>query len=502
MTVTQSLTVFDMGIDTHQEPVVYMRSDSHICIAEGFMPSSRVLLQCSAGREIIATLNVVSLHVLPAFYVGFSRIAMARLQVEHGAKITIKHAPLITSTSALRKKIYGNELSGDDINAIVRDIAAYRYRDIEIASFLCSCAGNNLTVREIIYLTKAMVNCGERLRWPGHEYIYDKHCIGGLPGNRTTPLVVAIASAAGLVIPKSSSRAITSPAGTADTMEILMQVALTQAQIQSVVADTGACLIWGGTIGLSPIDDIFIRLESALNLDGTGQLIASVLSKKIAAGATHVLIDIPCGDTAKVRTRADAERLSRLFTQVGTELGLRMRCIITDGEHPIGFGIGPAEEARDILSVLQCDDLAPQDLRHRSLLLAAELLDFSDGQGREKALIKATHILDSGLAWQQFQSIRMAQGIHTELPHAQYQQTQCAQHDGFIRKIDNRRLARLAKLAGAPLAVGAGLRLHVTINDKVSTGMALVTLCSDSQGALDYALDYFQYNADMFVIGE
>jgi thymidine phosphorylase len=496
----QQLIVLDMGIDTHQEPVVYMRDDCHICLAEGFMASSRVLVQ-SGNQHIIATLNVVAQHVLPVQHIGFSSVALQRLDVVSGAKVQVKHAPLVLSTSAVRKKIYGHELSDEEIRAIVADIRAHRYSDIEIASFLCVCAGHNLSANEIVSLTRAMVDCGKRLSWPNHKRLFDKHCVGGLPGNRTTPLVVAIASAAGLVIPKSSSRAITSPAGTADTMEMLMTVELSLEEIQHVVDKTGACLVWGGAVNLSPIDEMLIRIESALNLDGEGQLIASVLSKKIAAGSTHVLIDIPVGDTAKIRTQADAERLVDLFTDVGTALGLEMRCIISDGSHPIGRGIGPAEEARDVLAVLQGLEQAPKDLRQRALMLSAQLLDFANGEGIDKAVQTATEILDSGQAWLQFQRIADAQGARKPIPEANYHGTQYAKRSGFVRSIDNRRLARLAKLAGAPKERGAGLRLHVDVGDSVEKGMPLFTLFTDTLGERDYALGYFHDNRDLFDIG-
>ncbi len=495
------LIALDMGIDTHQEPVVYMRNDCHICRAEGFMANSRVMVR-SGEKRMIATLNVVAQYVLPTHHIGFSLVAFERLGIRTGAKVQVKHAPVVSSTSAVRKKIYGHELNDADIRAIVDDISAHQYSDIEIASFLSACAGYRLSEREIVSLTRAMVDSGKRLNWPGHKRIFDKHCIGGLPGNRTTPLVVAIVSAAGLVIPKSSSRAITSPAGTADTMETLTHVNLSLKEIQNVVLKTGACLVWGGAVNLSPVDEVLIRVESALDLDGEGQLIASVLSKKIAAGSTHVLIDIPVGDTAKVRTQADARCLADLFTHVGTALGLSLRCIITDGSRPIGSGIGPAQEAQDVLAVLQGQESAPQDLRQRALMLAAELLDFADGKGIDQALETATALLDSGRAWQQFQRILDAQGGRKIMPQANHLDTQYSRRTGVLRGIDNRRFARLAKLAGAPGEFSAGVRLHVSIGDRVTKGMPLFTLYTESLGERDYALGYYRDNRDLFEIGE
>lgn len=246
MTLKQHfLKAVAMGIDTHHEPVVYMRQDCHICRSEGFSSNARLLL-VTKDNELIVTLNVVRSEMISPNKIGLSDIAVQRLKCVDGQDISISHAPVVNSLSYVRKKIFGSELSGKEINQVIEDISNHRYSDIEIASFLSVCAGQRLSIDEIVYLTKAMVSCGKTLTWGNHKKVFDKHCIGGLPGNRTTPLVVSIVSAAGLIIPKTSSRFITSPAGTADTMQSLTNVSLDINQIERVVARTGACLAWGG----------------------------------------------------------------------------------------------------------------------------------------------------------------------------------------------------------------------------------------------------------------
>ncbi|MDX1803813.1 MAG: thymidine phosphorylase family protein [Alcanivorax sp.] len=492
-----TLNVVDIGIDTHQEPVAFLREDSHVCSAEGFSANTRIELTAGSHR-ILATLNIVDRSLLPQGHVGLSKIAMAQLDAEPGEVVTIGHAPVLESLAALRKKIYGGVLSDNELNAIIGDISSHQYRDIEIASFLSVCAGNRLNTAEIVSLTNAMVHSGKRLNWPGHDKVFDKHCIGGVPGYRTTPLVVSIVSAAGHLMPKTSSRAITSPAGTADTMDTLTQVNLHLEEIRQVVNTTGACLVWGGAVNLSPADDLMIRIEHALDIDGEGQLVASVLSKKIAAGSTHVLIDIPVGETVKVRSQAAGRRLAALFVKVGQACGITVRCVLTDGSRPVGHGIGPVEEARDLLAVLQCQPGAPRDLRERSLALAAQLLDFAEGGGLTAAREKAVAILESGDAWQQFQRIIQAQGGLKPLPEAGFQYQQPAGVCGRIAAIDNRRLARLAKLAGAPFSPSAGLRLNVNVGDRVEPDTVLFSLFSETRGEQHYALEYYAGNRDMF----
>jgi thymidine phosphorylase len=499
MESANALKVIDIGIDTHQEPVLYMRNDCHICRSEGFTANSRVSVE-DGQNQIIATINVVDEKVIEPGSAGLSKIAIERLGVTAGALISVSHAPVVTSLAAVRKKIFGHKLSDEEVTEIVQDISDHRYSDIEIASFLSVCAGSRLDVDEIIALTQAMVACGKRLSWPDSPMVLDKHCIGGLPGNRTTPLVVAIVSAAGLTIPKTSSRAITSPAGTADTMEVLTTVNLSLADIQRVVAETHGCLAWGGAVNLSPADDLLIRIERALDLDGEGQLIASVLSKKIAAGSTHAVIDIPVGPTAKVRSQKDADRLASLFTQVGAACGLQVRCLITDGSQPVGRGVGPVEEARDVIAVLRRSSDAPEDLRERALFLAAHLFSLAYQQTYEQGLQKTTEILDSGAAWEQFQRIIAAQGGMKPLPSADFQHTETAASTGTLQTIDNRQLARLAKLAGAPNVSAAGLRLHKRVGEKVERGDPLFTLFSDTEGELQYALAYYR-QSNIFTIG-
>lgn len=493
------LQVIEIGINTHQEPVVYMHKDCHICRSEGYSASTRLAIQ-SGSDVLIATLNIIDHEIVRPGQIGLSDIALERLAVRAGDRVTVSHAPYVRSLGLVRKKIYGNTLSDGDFLAIMRDVSEHNYRDIEIASFLSVCAGGRLSVDEIIGLTKSMVACGRKLEWPHAERVFDKHCIGGLPGNRTTPLVVAIVSSAGLLIPKTSSRAITSPAGTADTLEVLFDVDFSIDDMQRIVSSTGACLVWGGAVNLSPADDLMIKIERALDLDGEGQLIASVLSKKIAAGSTHVVIDIPVGPSAKIRTKVEADRLAGLFARVGDACGIHVRSLITDGSQPVGRGIGPAQEAADVLAVLQRHADAPEDLRNRALLIAANLIDLAESNGLERAKEKALDILESGAAWEQFQRIATEQGGLKALPEAEFSSIERAEKSGIVKAMDNRRLARLAKLAGAPLEQTAGLRLGVCVGQKIEVEDPLFELFSGTPGELQYALAYYQKNRDLIEI--
>jgi thymidine phosphorylase len=495
------LTLTRLGIDTHQEPVVYMREDCHVCRSEGFNAQGRVQI-CAGDRSIIATLDIVKGDLLSHQKAGLSEAAWLLLKAAEGEKATFRHAPAVDSMSYVRGKLYGKAFTERGANDIIRDISAGRYSDIQLSAYVTACAASNLSLDETIHITRAMVDVGRHIKWEPGRIIVDKHCVGGLPGNRTTPIVVAIVAANGLTMPKTSSRAITSPAGTADTMETLTEVNLDFDRMRDVVDQHGGCLAWGGSVSLSPSDDIIIRVERALDLDSEGQLVASVISKKVAAGSTHVLIDIPVGPTAKVRSAELAERLAMQLTLTGAALGLTVRTMLTDGSQPVGVGIGPALEARDLLAVLQNQPESSQELRRRALALAAVLLEMGEACEVGGGMALAVRTLDSGLAWQKFQAICDAQGGMKIPPVAAHTRTLLAPRRGVVAMLNNRVISRLASLAGAPNAPAAGISMHVRLGDVVDLGQPLMTLHAEAIGELEYALDFYHSHPQILHIEE
>ena len=489
-----------LGIDTYQEPVLYMHRDCPVCRSEGFEAQSRVELHVD-GRTVVATLNMVHGSFLDVGEAGVSEAAWRLLGAPEGASVTLRHPAPLESLGHVRAKVYGRKLTATALRAVIEDVAAGRYSELQLAAFVTACAGERLDLDETVALTRAMVDVGERMDW-GPGLVLDKHCVGGLPGNRTTMIVVPIVAACGLRMPKTSSRAITSPAGTADTMETVAPVALDVAAIRRVVERTGGCIVWGGAVRLSPADDILIRVERPLDLDSQGQLVASVLSKKSAAGSTHVLIDIPVGPTAKVRSHEAANVLAHQLQSTAHAIGLKLRVVQTDGSAPVGFGIGPALEARDVLAVLRNEAGAPADLAQRSLLLAGHLLEMG-GVAPEGAGAALAHaVLADGRAWRKFQDICEAQGgMRTPLPSACRHEVP-ALRSGCVLGIDNRRLARIAKLAGAPGDPGAGIDLHVRVGDFVERGQPLFSLYADTPGELAYALDYASVQSETIHVSE
>ncbi|MXN67281.1 thymidine phosphorylase [Stappia sp. GBMRC 2046] len=486
--INNSLRARRLGIDTQYETIIFMRTDCPVCRSEGFTAHARV--KVTNGRHsIIATLYQVSSELLGHNEAGLSESAWKRLDLLDGDIVTVSHPHPLSSLGKIRRKINAERLGAEDFQEIIDDVVAGRYSDIHLSSFVTACSSNTLALDEVIALTWAMTQAGERLKWKKHP-IVDKHCVGGLPGNRTTPIVVSIVAACGLTMPKTSSRAITSPAGTADTMETMAPVDLDIPAMRRVVEKEGGCVVWGGAVRLSPADDTLIRVERALEIDSEGQLIASVLSKKIAAGSTHLVLDLPVGPTAKVKDAALAQRLSESLLLVARQFGIEARTITTDGNQPVGRGIGPALEARDVLAVLQNRPGAPGDLRHRATSLAGQLLELGGAANVGEGESLAIQVLDDERAWRKFQRICEAQGGMREPPNAPYRHEIAAHRRGTVTSIDNHRLARVAKLAGAPDDKSAGLELHVRLGDAIEAGQPLFTVHAESPGELAYSLEY------------
>jgi thymidine phosphorylase len=495
-----TLRVRRLGIDTHQEAVVYMRADCPLCRSEGFEAQSRVEITRD-GHSIVATLSIVDTDLAVADLLGrdeagLSEIAWRRLGEPTDQSAHFAHPRPVESLSDLRSKIYGAELDEEQFRAIIGDIVDGRYADVHLAAFLTACSGEAMTATETIGLTRAMVDAGDSLRW-NRRPVVDKHSVGGLPGNRTTPVVVSIVTARGLTMPKTSSRAITSPAGTADTMETLTNVELSLDDIRRVVDEVGGCIAWGGSVKLSPADDRLIRIERLLDIDSDSQLVASVLSKKAAAGSSHVVIDMPVGPTAKVRSGEAADQLEGLLETVAEAVGLTLSVVRADGRQPVGRGIGPALEARDVLAVLRGDPEAPDDLRQRAITLAGRILESADAADDGGGADLAEQTLADGDALEQFRRICRAQGGLREPPTAEHRHRVTADRAGIVTRIDNRKLARAAKLAGAPDAPAAGLEFLAPLETRVEPGQPLFVLHAETPGEMQYALEYVDQQSDI-----
>ncbi len=467
----RQLKIRRVNLDTGRENVAVISRRSTALRPDVFRGFSRVELS-SNSKVLLATLLLTDDGMVAPDELGLAEPAFRRFAEPVGSPVTVTPAAPPDSLDAVRAKIQGRVLSDADMSAIIEDITHYRYSEMEIAAFLIGSA-SFMTSGELLALSRAMAGAGTQLKWD-HDIVVDKHCIGGIPGNRTSMVVVPIVAAHGLMIPKTSSRAITSPAGTADTMEVLARVDLGVDAMKDVVNACHGCLVWGGHVNLSPADDILISVERPLAIDTREQMVASIMSKKLAAGVTHLVIDLPVGPTAKLINTVEAMRLRKLFEFVGGHFGIAVEVVITDGSQPVGNGIGPVLEAQDVMAVLANDPAAPRDLREKSLRLAAHVLEYDSELRGGTGYTRARELLDSGTALKQMHKIIEAQGppgCNTAIGNLTTEVL--APRDGVVGAIDCLRLNRLARTAGAPIDKGAGIKLFKKIGERVEQGEPL-----------------------------
>ena len=427
--------------------------------------------------------------VVPQGSIGVFEEVTDSLKLKKNDKVSIKLARKPLSIEFIKKKLDGIKLTRKEIDQIVWDIVHNKLSNTELTYFVAASYTNVMSIDETIMLTKAMSKYGDTLKLNKYPVV-DKHSIGGIPGNRTTMVLVPIIAAAGLTMPKTSSKSITSPAGTADTMEVLAKVSFPISKMKQIIEKTNACMVWGGSLNLAPADDKIINVERPLDIDAESQLLASIMAKKHSVSSTHILIDIPTGKGSKVKNKLEALHLKKDFEEIGKKLKKHIKVIITSGKQPIGNGIGPALEARDVLWLLKRDPRRPLDLEKKCLLMASEIFKMLGiKNGRKKAL----EILNSGKAYKKMVEIIKAQ--HGKLINpdkikiGKFTYDIRSNKNGIVKSINNKIIARVARIAGAPNNKGAGIYLYKHVGNKVKKKEKLFTIYSENKEKLNYVKD-------------
>jgi len=486
-----------IDISTGDAPVVLITRQA--ALTYDLHTADRVLLSAN-DRKVIAAVNTTDHGFgLRDDQIGIYIETALEIDIIEAAPVTITPVSKPESIKYIKKKMDGKELSDEEMRQIVKDIVGRNITQVELTYFVAACSIYPLSFGEIVTLTRCMSDTGVQLHFD-KPMVIDKHCIGGVPGNRTSMITVPILMSLGYTVPKTSSRAITSPAGTADTMEVFAEVNLSVDRMKQVVDSVGGCLVWGGSVNLAPADDRIIRVERPLSIDVPGLMISSVMAKKFSVGGTHVVIDIPFGPGAKVETVEHAEQLRRQFVTIGKMLGIRVLVIISNGSQPIGYGIGPLLEAYDVLAVLKNDPSAPHDLREKSLMIAGKFLEFIGHAPRGGGRKIAEAELTSGRAYKKFQEIIDAQGRRELPPLARFKHEVFATAAGIVRAIDNRSVAKVARIAGAPISKSAGILLYTKVGSSVEVGDKLFAVYADNEEKLSTAVSFVATN-NPFTLG-
>lgn len=425
--------------------------------------------------------------------IGFFREIWKYRKVRHTEPVSLRVLSRPRSIEAIRKKLLGGELSFDEMQSVISDIVHHKLSKVETTYFVASSFIKPFTNEELYYMTKAMAETGEMLKHPS-KVVADKHSIGGVAGNRTTMVVVPIVASYGVVIPKTSSRAITSPSGTADTMEVLAPVSIPLKKVEGIIKRINCCLIWGGSFQLAPADDYIIRVQHSLRLEPLDKMVVSIMAKKVAMGITHLVVDLPYGPHVKVISREQALGVKKDFEYVAKRFGIKINVVLVETNEPIGRGIGPALEARDVLRVLQQKDYRPSDLQKKSVKLAGKLLELTGRAKSGQGHMLAAEALSSGKAWKKMQQIIKEQGGKQDVDSedvtmAALRHRQHATYGGVVVDVDDEMIDQVARILGAPHEKLAGIYINKHLGQTVRKGERLYTLYGQSDDRINLALE-------------
>ena len=452
----------------------------------------RVLVADEAtGKNAQAHVDTTGSLIEPGV-IGIYRPLNATLAVDEGTAVEVRGAERPASLSHIKKKMDGGRFTKDDTLDIVKDIVDETLSPGEITAYVTASYIHGLDMDEVEYLTRAMVDTGDRLRFTRHPVV-DKHSIGGVPGNKITLLIAPIIAASGLMIPKTSSRAITGAGGTADLMEVLAPVSFSATEVQQMTEKVGGAIVWGGATNIAPADDKIITYEYPFRIDARGQMIASVMAKKFAVGADLVVIDIPVGRNTKIASVQDGRKLAREFIELGERLGMRVECALSYGESLVGHTIGPNLEVREALSVLE-GATTPSSLIQKSLSLAGIALEMAGKAAQGQGYQMAADILWSGKALEKMRQIIEIQGgdptVKAEnIAPGEYQFVVRAPQDGYVIELNNSALVTLARLAGSPYDHGAGLEIHAKKGTRVKKSDPIFTIYAEREWRLERAIE-------------
>ncbi len=445
--------------------------------------------------EILTIVDTIEGGIVKKNELGVSSEIIKRLNLRNRQIVDVNLAEMPESLMYIKKKLDGSKLSKKEIYEIIASVVDNSLTEAETALFVSAMYSKGMDFQETIYLIKAILNSGARLNLK-RKIIVDKHCIGGIPGNRTTPILVSICAAAGLTMPKTSSRAITSAAGTADTVETIAKVEFSMKELKKIVEKTGACMVWGGSLGMVPADSKIIQIEKALKVDPRSQLLASIMAKKLAVGSKYILIDIPYGKRAKV-TKSEGLKLKKDFEKLGRYFKRKVHVVLTKGDEPIGNGIGPALEMIDVIKVLDPKKSGPCDLEEKSVFLAGEILEMTGKAKKNQGIKLAKTILHSGKAYEKFKEIIKAQKGKIALDGdglkpAKFHKDIIAKKSLKIDVIKNKEINLLARIAGCPVDKSSGIFLYTHTGCKLHKGDKILTIYSESKARLKEAIKYYK----------
>lgn len=410
----------------------------------------------------------------------------------------------MSSYDYILKKIKGKILSALEIREIIKDTVNGKLSDVELAALITAIKIQGMTNEEIINLTQAEVSTGNLFDF-GSD-VYDKHSTGGVPGNKVSLIIVPIVAAAGLIIPKTSTRAITSPSGTADSMEVLAPVKFKSDEVKKMIKNNGACIILGGHLETAPADSILIKIEKNLHLDPFGLMIPSILAKKMSMGVKKLVLDIPCGKGTKFKNADEGRKFALFFKEISRKVKIDTECALTNAIQPIGHCVGPAIEAREALHLLYDYKKGPNSLIEKSTDLAGILLEMGGKAQQGTGQQMAKNILKSGRALEKMKEIIEIQGGN---PNIKPEDIEVGSEEaeffsaksGYVTDIDNSIINKIAKTAGCPQEKLAGVQLFKKIGALVKEGDLIFKIYAKNSSKLEKATKIFNASSPVILGG-
>lgn len=435
------------------------------------------------SKTIFAFLQIVEDDVLALDEIGLNEDAFKALNMSEGTEVYVSMAAPSLSTQSLRRKIAGEILTSSEYMDIIKDIASGRYSKMDIAAFLVACT-SSMSATELVSFTEALV-AQKVLHWDEKSMVVDQHCLGGVPANKTDLVILAIVSAYGLPMAKTCIRSLTSCAGVADTMGVLANVDYNTSKFQKLVRANNGAIVNYDVLEETKVNHLLHDVRSQLGINQNELVIASILAMMISSGVSHLVLDVPVGENARVHSTNEAIRIRKQVEYIGDMLGLSIDVVITDGSEPIGNGIGAVLEARDVMKILRNKEDAPIDLKEKSLFLAGRVLEFDPQLRGGQGYAVAKEILENGRALEAFQRIVNAQGVHEVPALGQYVREVVAPYDGIVSAVNNTIINKIGVYAGATQCLGSGVDLHKKIGDKVKAGDVLYTIYSCNAADFD-----------------
>lgn len=389
---------------------------------------------------------------------------------------------------SLEKMRRNEELSTEDVERIMRCIRHNNFNVQEIIEFLNIINEKDLTTKEISLIAENFSDNCNKITFDKETYGF--HSLGGVPGNKITPIVVSIVASAGVMIPKMSTHAITGACGTVDSTEIYCDTCSDTTEQKKICERTNGFFVCSDSLYITEYntDLLLIETERYLGINPRSLMLASIMAVEKASGVKNLLMDFPMWHNTKIKNEAMAKSYEKQFVEIGKQVGVNVKCVVTDARQPVGFAVGPALEAIESIRILEGKEKA-SSAADKACRCAGAILEMA---GMEDGVKLAREILDSGKALEKFREIVAAQGgdgniTSDDISVGAFSVDTVAHVNGKVTAIDNTGIVDIAKTAGAPVDKKAGLILHRKIGDTVKIGDKLMTIYSDTKSGMENA---------------